>query len=352
MRYRTAAFLILLFGTPAAAAAQTYTATADLLFFGDNTEFANPFRTGETVLGVSGRVFLDVALNDAVTIRGGVFGLGRFGSHEFMEQGEPMVALEISRGASRFIFGSLETVTSRHDVAGPDLETLHGLLPPLQRETLSFTRGQEMGLQWLAAGQTFEHDTWINWQRLNTATHRERFDAGYRAGVRLHPGLRLQGQWHVVHEGGQQFASGPVSDSQGIALGLEWSRTAGQTRLTFDSHAVATRDVPDREQPALTEAGIGVFARSAVERNFWRAHVLVWRSRDARKTEGDANYLALLGDGTLFRKVRDYGELGLTRHFRPAPGVHLFVAGRLHRVESAYEYSYRIVARVRLRHRF
>ena len=33
----------------------------------------------------------------------------------------------------------------------------------------------------------FEHDTWINWQRLNTAEHRERFDAGYRARVGLTP---------------------------------------------------------------------------------------------------------------------------------------------------------------------
>ena len=37
-----------------------------------------------------------------------------------------MIALESARGPSRFVFGSLETVTSRHDVAGPDRETLHG----------------------------------------------------------------------------------------------------------------------------------------------------------------------------------------------------------------------------------
>jgi hypothetical protein len=54
----------------------------------------------------------------------------------------------------------------------------------------------------------------------------------------------------------------------------------------------------------------------------------------------------------MFRKVRDYGELGLTRRFQPAPGVDLFAAFRLHRVESSYEYSYRIVGRVRLAHRF
>jgi hypothetical protein len=343
---------MLLVSSPSFAAAQTYSAAADLLFYGDNTEFASVFREGETVLGISGRVFLDIALNEAVTLRGGVFGLGRFGSHKFVEHGEPMVALEITRGPSRFIFGSLETVTTRHDVGGPDRETLHGLLPPLQQETLTFTRGQEMGLQWLVASNTLDQDAWINWQRLNSATHRERLDAGYRAGVRLHRDMRLQGQWHVLHEGGQQFASGPVSDSQGFALGLEWSRALGPSRITLDGHAVATRHVPDREQAALTEAGLGMFVRAAAEHRNWRTHMIVWRSRDTLKAEGDANYLAARRDGTRFRTVRDYGELGLTRHFRPAPGIHLFAAVRLHRVETSYEYSYRIVGRVRVRHRF
>jgi len=92
--------------------------------------------------------------------------------------------------------------------------------------------------------------------------------------------------------------------------------------------------------------------RAAVTRGLWRSHLIVWRSRDTLKEEGDGNYLAERIDGTMFRNVRDYGELGLTRHFRPAPGVHLFAAARLHRVESNYEYSYRIVGRVAIRHGF
>ena len=122
----------------------------------------------------------------------------------------------------------------------------------------------------------------------------------------LFDGLHLNGQWHVVHEGGQQFDSGPVSDSQAFALGPEWTHHAGRFDVVLDSYAVATRNVPDRERPALTEAGVGVFARGAV---------------------------------------------GLTRRFSPAPGVDLFAAVRVHRTESHYEYSYRIVGRVRLRHK-
>jgi hypothetical protein len=334
---------------PAAGAQGTYAISSDLLFYGDNTEFTNPFRSGETLFGVSGRVLLDVTFNDAVRLRGGLFGLGRFGSGRFLEHAEPAVALEFSRGPSRLVFGSLQTSAWAESVEGPDRDTPHGLLPPLQDETLTFSRGQEMGLQWLVAATRFDHDVWINWQRLNTVEARERFDAGYRATLALSPSLTLHGQWHLVHEGGQQFARGAVNDSQAAAAGLAWTRRSGDRHLALDTHVVITQDVPDREQSALTEAGIGTFSRAAVGRGPWRVHAIVWRSRDTLKAEGDANYLARQRDGRLFRKVRDYAELGLTRGFQPAPGVHAFAAFRLHRIESHYEYSYRIAARVHLR---
>ena len=195
-------------------------------------------------------------------MRGGLFGSGRFGSHEFLASGA-RARPETANRSQRFIFGWLDTIQTHHDVPGPDRETLHGLLPPLQRETLTFSRGQEMGPQWLVSAPRLTHDAWINWQWLNSAEHRERFDAGYRASVGLVDGLHLNGQWHVVHEGGQQFDSGPVSDSHAFALGPEWIHRAGRTDVVLDSYAVATRHVPDRERPALTEAGLGVSSARA-----------------------------------------------------------------------------------------
>jgi hypothetical protein len=349
MLVRAASLVAVLVGSACPAFGQTYTAAADVLFYGDNTEFANPFREGETTLGVSGRVYLDVAISDAVSLKGGFFGSGRFAAHGPLDNYEPMVALEIARGGSRFIFGSLETRQTAAEVAGPDHETLHGLLPPIQDERLMFTRGQEMGLQWLATRSAFDHDAWINWQRLNTARERERFDAGYRARVGLSASANLLGQWHLVHEGGQQFDSGAVSDSQAGALGADWSRAIGGSLLAVDAHLVAMRNVPDRERPALAENGVGVFSRGALSRGAWRGHLIVWRGRDVFKAEGDANYLSFRRNGAIDRKTRDYGELGLTREFRPAPGVFLFAAVRVHRIDARYEYSYRIEGRVRLR---
>ncbi|MGQ0737194.1 MAG: hypothetical protein ACT4QD_26555 [Acidobacteriota bacterium] len=352
MRYRRTGLVVILVVAAQRAHAQSFAAGSDLLFYGDNTEFANPFRRGETIFGASGRVFVEATLNETVKVRGGFFGSGRFGAHEFLEHAEPMIALELARGPSRLIFGSLETIQVRHDVVGPDRETLHGLLPPLQLETLTFRRGQEMGLQWLVAGPRLDQDVWINWQRLNTAAQRERFDAGYRMRAAVTPSVGLHGQWHVVHEGGQQFANGAVRDSQAFALGSDWTRRTGRAQWTFDAHAVATRSVPDRGRPMLSESGLAVFTRAAVEQAGWRGHLIVWRGRDVLKSEGDANYLSRRLDGSVMHAVRDYAEVGLTRHFRPAPDVHLFAAVRLHRTEDRYEYSYRIAGRVRLRRGF
>lgn len=353
------------------ASAQTLSAGSDLVFYGDNTEFANPFRDGETTLGASGHVFLEFGFGESARLRAGFFGLNRFASRRFLEHAEPMVALEIGSHRSRFIFGALQTTGAAHDVEGPDRETPHALLPPLQQETLTFTRGQETGLQWLVDTPLVDHDIWLNWQRLNTASARERFDAGYRGGLRLASRLRLLGQWHLVHEGGQQFASGAVRDSQAVAMGLAFESpryrgrgfapapTPGGTghprqgvRVKLDAHAVLTEFVPDRERLERREVGLGVFARGALHLGDWRAHLIVWRGRDALKEEGDANYLALRTDGSIEHKVRDYSEVGVTRRFEPAPGIAVLAAVRVHRVEADYQYSYRIVGRVRLRQRF
>ncbi len=344
-------FLLFILATlPQRAYAQSVTAGADFLFYGDNTEFANPFREGETILGTAGRVYLDFELSEAATLRAGFFGKGRYGSHRALEDAEPVIALELKRGTSKFIFGSLDTSATRRVRAGPDEDTPHALLPPLERETLTFTRAHEMGLQWRVESPRAAHDIWIDWQRLNTGDHRERFDAGLRARVPLHASLALHAQWHIVHEGGQQFASGPVRDSQAGAAGAEWVRRFGDTELELDAHAVATREVPDRERPERSQNGLGVFTRVAVERHDWRVHAIVWRSRDTLKEEGDPNYLMLRRNGTLFRKIRDYGELGITRHWRPAQDVQFDASVRLHRTESFYEYSYRLIARVWLRY--
>ncbi|HXW04916.1 MAG TPA: hypothetical protein VD833_06785 [Vicinamibacterales bacterium] len=329
------------------------TLTAEALFYGDNTEFQNPFREGETLLGAAVRAGVEFELAPRVTFRLGAFGNQRFGSEDAFEQVRPVIALEVRGRRSAFIFGTLPAPRVG-DPPGPDRTGPHGLLPPLQRETLAFERPYEAGLMWTSGGAAFRHEAWVHWQRLNTAGHRERLDAGAAGSVRLDAAWSIPFQYHVVHEGGQLFASGPVADSHAAALGLALTgKPGGFDAVSLEMYVAGSRFVPDREQPERSRSGAGFFSRASLERAQWRGHLIVWRGDDYVKDEGDPNYLAVRRDGSRYRGVRDYAEAGVTRTFRPAAGVRLEASARIHRVEDHYEYSYRIVgvatARVRLR---
>ena len=166
-----------------ASAQQHVTAHADVLLYGDNTEFRNPFREGETIFGALARVAGDLELNARVKLSLGAVGNERFGGDHAFEQVRPIVALTVTGARSSFVFGAFPARQS--DVpAGPDLMGPHRLLPPLQRETLMFERTYEPGLRWTFRGQMVEHEMWLEWQRLNTPAHRERFDAGVNAAIR------------------------------------------------------------------------------------------------------------------------------------------------------------------------
>jgi hypothetical protein len=340
---------------------QGLTVGADAIFYGDNTEFQNPFREGETIFGAAVRLDGGVEISDAVTLSLGVFGNRRFGGDSF-EQVRPIIAMTVASGPSRFIFGTLATPVAG-EPPGPDRTGPHGLLPPLQRETLAFERPYEAGLQWTVKRLAYEHDTWLQWQRLNTSEHRERLDAGARVQWRMGGPFSLPAQMHIVHEGGQLHASGPVRDSVALATGIALSRRrcdAGSgpqeqpivaLNPSIEVLGLWSHDTPDREQPQRTRNGGAFFARAALEGLAWRAHLIVWRGDDFIKDEGDPNYMSIRRNGTRYRGVRDYAEAGIARTFALAPGALLEASFRFHRVERDYEYSYRILGVVRARAR-
>jgi hypothetical protein len=339
-------------GVPGRLAAQPgVVLTSDILFYGDNTEFRNPFREGETILGAAGRAGVDLELSRAVTVRAGAFGNLRFGSEDAFEVVRPVIALDLRGGRSTFTIGTLPAPGLLHAI-GPDRTGPHGLLPPIQRETLAFDRPHEAGLLWRYDGERLLHELWINWQRLNTPAHRERFDAGASGSIRLSRAFAVPVQLHVVHEGGQLHASGPVSDSFAFATGAAWTRGVGaRAHFMLEVLGAASRYVPDRERPEASRSGAAFFARAALVRDGWRGHLIVWRGDDFVKVEGDPNYQAIRRDGSRWRGVRDYAEAGLTRSVEPAPGVRVEISARAHRTERHYEYSFRILAVVAFRAR-
>ena len=325
------------------------TLQADALFYGDNTEFRNPFREGETIFGTTVRACAVASVGDRVDLAIGVLANMLFGDDDAFERVRPVVTLTVKGSRSSFVFGTLPA-RSPDPARGPDQAGPHRLLPVLQRETLALTRPYEAGMQWTFAASALRHDAWINWQRINTAEHRERFDAGIAAEVRAGPRLAIPLQAHVVHEGGQRFAAGAVRDSAAGALGIEASGPPGAFEgATVEVFVLASRYVPDREEPDRTRTGTGFLSRVSFERPGWRAHVLFWRGKDFITDEGDPNYLSIRRDGSYYRGTRDYAEAGVTRAFRPAPAVTLAAAARIHRTERHYEYSYRVLAAANLR---
>ncbi len=336
---------VALLGAPVPLAAQPgVVLTSDVLFYGDNTEFRNPFREGETIFGAAARAGVELELTPAATLRLGALGNLRFGSEDAFEIVRPVVALDVRRGGSTFVIGTFPP-PDLLDVSGPDLAGPHRLLPSFQRETLTFDRPHEAGLMWRLDWRRLRHEMWVNWQRLNTPAHRERFDTGASASVQLTGTLSLPMQLHVVHEGGQLHASGPVADSAALATGLTLTRTIhDKTRVSIEILGAASRYVPDRERPEASRSGAAFFTRAAIARGPWRGHLIVWRGDDFVKVEGDPNYQSMRRDGSRYRGVRDYAEAGMTRSFHPAPAVRLEASARAHRTERYYEYSFRVIA--------
>ena len=138
---------------------------------------------------------------------------------------------------------------------GPDCSGPHGLLPPLQRETLAFDRPYEAGLAWTFKGDAWKHEMWIDWQRVNTPDHRERFDAGATSELKMSRLVFIPLELHIVHEGGQLYASGPVADSAAFAAGLSvrvgWDPSIARRSKCSASVEVTRRIAAHRRRVAM-----------------------------------------------------------------------------------------------------
>jgi hypothetical protein len=322
---------------------------ATVTFYGDNTEFFNPFRDGETTIGTHAFVAGEARTSDRLAIRAGVFGNQRFGSRAAFEEVRPIFTLAVGGARSRLLLGTIQTGRRAQGI-GPDRSGPHGLLPPMQVETLAFTRPWEAGLQWLLDAGTVKHESWVHWQRVANSHQRERIDAGAISRFKLHRAITLGGDFFIVHEGGQLTSNGHVGDSMAGSLGGEVGGPAGALdRLSLEAFIIGSKFDPDRADDSQTRAGLATFLRVSAETERWRAHAILFRGDDFLAAEGDANYLSVRMDGTYYRNLRDYGEAGFTRVFPLAPDSWLEASVRGHRVEHHYDYSFRILAVARLR---
>lgn len=338
---------VLVSAAPPATAGVPVDLKIDTLVYGDNTEFFNPYRTGETTLGAWIRLSFSARLAENASVTVGAYGNERFGSAHAFEEVRPVISLCVGSERGRLVFGTLETVR-RAEGVGPDVTTPHGLLPPVQIEVYSFTRPYENGLQWILDTGAVKNDLWLNWQQLNTPEHREELEAGTAGRIHLGGPFWAGLQIHVVHHGGQLHDVGPVSDSFAYGPGLVIAtRVPLLDTFSAEVYFLSSKDKPDRASPQLTTSGHGAFVRLAGEKDGWRTHLILWRASSFVKEEGDPNYLSRSEDGTFYRATRNYAELGLAKSLRAARGVELEPSFRLHRTDNDIQYSYRLIARVK-----
>jgi hypothetical protein len=339
----------LLLARGAAARQADYSLDATVTFYGDNTEFFNPFRDGETTIGAHVSAIGEARTSDRLAIRAGAFANQRLGSRDAFEEVRPVLTLVVGSARSRLILGTIQTGRRAQGI-GPDRSGPHGLLPPMQVETLAFTRPWEAGVQWIYDGPRIAHESWVDWQRVANSRQRERIDAGAISRFKVHRAITLGGDFFIVHEGGQLTSNGAVGDSMAASLGGEVGGAAGALdKLSLEAFIIASRSDPDRADNSRTRAGLATFLRVSAEKAQWRAHAILFRGDDFLAAEGDANYLSARMDGTPFRNLRDYGEVGFTRLFPLAPESWLEASVRGHRVERHYDYSFRILAVAKLR---
>jgi hypothetical protein len=259
--------------------------------------------TGETIFLGEGQTFFGEHLaleffhhrDNFLSYRFGVLGTRFYGDEDDFHKILPLITFEyvVPRGTYPARLGSFFPETKAEDhkfylffgsiLNGPRRK----LIEPLYDDALFYYRPVEHGLALGQKGHFWAYDIWINWQRLNTPFHRERFDIGIVSEVGA-KAFQWKFQWHYVHEGGQLYHPGPVKDNFAWAFGPEfvWKK------FRFLLIGCYAYDIPDRGNPDLFSDGWGLQSQIAFNGKKAKVFVESWLGKDFLTAEGDPFYQA------------------------------------------------------------
>lgn len=322
---------------------QDLTWRSDFRFYGDNTEFFNHFRQGETLLGAQFHSFLSFQTSEHTRIHAGVFGDQRSGDDEFLGTVKPLLSFRYEKGRSLGVLGSLMT------------DDRHGLLEPLQVTTLELTRPVEYGIQWLERHDFLDAEFFLNWQTINTSDQPEIFDYGLVLKARPAEHLSLELQAHGTHRGGQLDAGGDpkatnLAGGPGVRLHgpVPVVKEASLSVFRLWSSGTLALDTPG----GRPENGSGTYVRASISPGFGEFFTILWWGRDFESTEGDNNYNSVGHDPLFYRSRRRYSEIGFLKRMTIDEIIGFRVELRFHRIDNDeskaisgmnWEYSYRVV---------
>jgi len=334
-----------LLGRAGPVAAQDLTWKNGLTFYLDNTEFFNPYRTGETLLGGQILSYLSAVLGPRTEVVAGLYGNHESGDSHFLNPFKPILGFRYRTDHSLGVIGTLVT------------EDRHGYIEPLEGRLLEITRPVEYGVQWREQRLAGGGEVYLNWQRLNTSGGREVFDYGLLLHADPARWLRLELQGHGLHHGGQLFSAGePVANNEVLALGGGVSGVlpvAGASSLR--AFQLLSHGDINSLPPGRPDHGHGTYIRVAITPGKWlELFAIQWWGRDFLSNEGDANYESQGLNPSFYRSYRQYQEIGLARRTPIESGLTLDTEFRFHRIDdrrsiaigtSPWEYSYRVMVR-------
>lgn len=335
----------ILLGGAVPARAQDITWKNGLTFYLDNTEFFNPYRTGETLLGGQILSYLSAVLGPRTEVIAGFYGNHESGASDFLDPFKPILGFRYRTASSLGVIGTLVT------------EDRHGYIEPLEGRLLDITRPVEYGVQWREQHVAGGGEVFLNWQRVNTSSGREVFDYGLLLHATPVRWLRLELQGHGLHHGGQLYSAGePVANNEVLALGgsvngvLPVVGASSLRAFQLLSHGDINSLPPGRP-----DHGHGTYLRVGITPGGWlELFAIQWWGRDFLSNEGDANYESQGSNLGFYRSYRQYQEIGLTRRTPIESGLTLDTEFRFHRIDdrrsiaigtSPWEYSYRLVVR-------
>jgi len=344
-RFAIAVVTALVLGRAHPAHAQELTWKNAATFYLDNTEFFNPYRTGETLLGGQILSYLSAALGPRTEVVAGFHGNHQSGDSRFLSPFKPILGFRYRTDNSLGVIGTLVT------------EDRHGYIEPLEGTLLDITRPVEYGVQWRELHSAGGGEVFLDWQRLNTSRGREVFDYGLLLHADPMQWLRLEIQGHGLHHGGQLYSAGePVANNQVLALGGQVYRelpVVGRSSLRI-FQLLSHGDI-DSLPTGRPDHGHGTYIRAGVTPGNWlEVFAIQWWGRDFVSNEGDRNYNSQGANPQFYHSYRKYQEIGFARRTPIEAGLTLDTEFRFHRIDdrrsiaigaSPWEYSYRVVVR-------
>ena len=241
-------------------------------------EEAAEFKEGQTFFG--NHVWFQgvYEANEEVSFSTGVFFGKIYGSEKSLDPIEPLLTFDYHPDDDfRFVFGNLDTKK-------------HKLWEAIFDDVIRYDRPLETGAEIFYAHNAFSERVWINWQKLNTSKHREKFDIGSISKLNLDP-LSFEAQAHIIHEGGQLHSEGSLSDNFVIGVGAQYKvRALNESRVSV--RWLYSYDRPDRSDESLTKSGRGVEIEFYIPLSDWEIIYSAWFGDDFLTEDGDPFYRA------------------------------------------------------------